>query len=85
MKHVGKRYATDINDLIAPGYTVTDLDVRFSLAKLGLPQTYLQANVTNLFDERYFSTLSTATTSASTTRYTFGAPRAVIGSIHFQF
>lgn len=85
VKHVGKRYATDINDLIAPGYTVTDLDVRFSLAKLGLPQTYLQANVTNLFDERYFSTLSTATTSASTTRYTFGAPRAVIGSIHFQF
>ncbi len=85
VKHVGQRYVTDVNDLIAAGYTTVDLDARFDLAFAGLDKTFFQLNVSNLFNERYFGNLSTGTSSASTTRYTFGAPRTVIGSVHFEF
>lgn len=85
VKHVGRRYATDINDVIAAGYTTVDLDARVGLAPVGLKATYFQLNVSNLFNERYFSNLSTGTNAASTTRYTFGSPRTVIGSVHFGF
>ncbi|MES2022984.1 MAG: TonB-dependent receptor [Pseudomonadota bacterium] len=85
VKHVGRRYATDVNDVIAPGYTTVDLDTRVGLKQLGLPQTYFQLNVANLFNERYFSNLTTGTDSTSTTRYTFGSPRTFVASIHFGF
>ncbi|WP_298813778.1 TonB-dependent receptor [uncultured Sphingomonas sp.] len=85
VKHVGRRYVTDVNDLLVAGYTTVDLDARASLARFGLENTFLQLNVTNLFEERYFGNLSTATSASGTTRYTFGAPRTVIGSIHFAF
>ena len=64
--------------MIAAGYTTVDLDARFSLAPVGLKETYFQLNVSNLFNERYFSNLSTGTNAASTTRYTFGSPRTVV-------
>lgn len=85
VKHVGRRYATDVNDLIAAGYTTVDLDTRVSLASIGLAQTYFQLNVSNLLNARYFSNLSTGTNASSTTRYTFGSPRTVIGSVHLSF
>ena len=85
VKHVGQRYVTDVNDLIAAGYTTVDLDARFDLAFAGLDRTFFQLNVSNLFNARYFGNLSTGTTAASSTRYTFGAPRTVIGSVHFEF
>ncbi len=34
-KHTGDRFVTDVNDLISKGYTLVDLDARFSMASLG--------------------------------------------------
>jgi len=85
VKHTGQRYVTDINDVISGAYTVVDLDVRLSLAFAKLEKTYLQLNVSNLLKERYFGNLSTVTNAAGGPRFTFGAPRSFVGSIHFQF
>ncbi|WP_294219385.1 TonB-dependent receptor [uncultured Sphingomonas sp.] len=95
-KHTGDRWVTDINDLKSSGYTLVDVDARLSLASMGLERTFLQLNVSNILKERYFGNLSTVTnafpytvgnttTSAGSPRFTFGAPRTFIGSIHFQF
>ncbi len=58
-KHVGARFATDLNDLKVPGYSTYDADVRIDLKSLGLKQTYLQFNVINLFDTKYLGSIST--------------------------
>jgi iron complex outermembrane receptor protein len=95
-KHTGDRWVTDINDLKSGGYTLVDVDARLGLGGVGLDRTYLQLNVSNLLKERYFGNLSTVTnafpyttgtttTGAATPRFTFGAPRTFIGSIHFEF
>ncbi len=60
-KYVGRRYATDVNDQIAHSYTVADFDARVDLDFLGLDSSYLQLNVTNLFDERYLGGISSQT------------------------
>ena len=57
-KYVGKRYATDVNDVIVPSYTLFDVDARFSLEDYGLKRTWLQLNVQNLFDEFYYGNIS---------------------------
>ena len=59
-KWVGKRYATDMNDEEVSGYNVTDLDVRYDLPWFNDKGAYVQLNVTNLFDEEYYSTISSA-------------------------
>lgn len=85
-KHTGDRFVTDVNDLVSKGYTVVDLDARLSLAFAGLDKTYFQLNVSNLLDEKYFGNLTTAgSLTSGTPRFTFGAPRTVIGSVHFEF
>ena len=68
-----------------PSGTQKDRCVQLRVTQLGLPQTYFQLNVANLFNERYFSNLTTGTDSTSTTRYTFGSPRTFVASIHFGF
>lgn len=86
VKHTGDRFVTDINDVVSKGYTVVDLDARLSLSFAGLEKTYFQLNVSNLFKERYFGNLTTSSAFATgTPRFTFGAPRTVIGSINFEF
>ncbi|PZU59246.1 MAG: TonB-dependent receptor [Brevundimonas sp.] len=62
-KYVGERWVTDVNDLKVDAYTVVDLDARFDFAPLGFEGTYLQFNVTNLFDEEYFVNLGTRTSA----------------------
>ncbi|MEG3088988.1 TonB-dependent receptor [Sphingomonas sp. PB4P5] len=92
-KRTGSRWVTDVNDLKAAGYTLVDLDARFDLGFAGLDRTFFQLNVSNLLKERYFSNLSTAgnafpigtSTSTGAPRFTFGAPRTFIGSVHFEF
>ena len=56
-KHVGARYTTDVNDEQTNAYNVVDFDVRFDLP-FGSEGTYLQFNVTNLFDAQYYSNIS---------------------------
>lgn len=86
VKHTGDRFVTDVNDIVAKGYTVVDLDARLSLAFAGLEKTFFQLNVSNLFNEKYFGNLTTTSAFATgTPRFTFGAPRTVIGSVNFEF
>jgi iron complex outermembrane receptor protein len=64
-KYVGKRYATDVNDETAPSYTIFDADMRFDLPfvdeMISGKGSYLQFNITNIFDENYFGSISSGT------------------------
>ncbi len=87
-KYVGSRYATDVNDVKVPSYTLVDLDARLSLAQWGAKKTYFQLNVTNLFDEFYFGNISTqinagtiAGVAGANPNFSIGAPRTVMGTL----
>jgi iron complex outermembrane recepter protein len=84
VKRTGKRFLNDINTIELPGYTVVDLDIRYSLADAGLERTYFQLNVTNLFDEVYIGSASGGITTASTF-VNIGPPRAIVGSFIVGF
>ena len=90
-KYTGERWVTDVNDLKVDAYTVVDLDARFDFAPFGLDGTYMQFNVTNLFDEQYYSTLGTrasATPGALGYALPFagvGAPRTVMATLRYAF
>ncbi|RYD26238.1 MAG: TonB-dependent receptor, partial [Lysobacteraceae bacterium] len=85
VKRTGSRWVTDVNDLKSAGYTIVDLDARFDMKRFGLDNTFFQLNVSNLLNERYFGNLSTNTVASNNPRFTFGAPRTFIGSVHFGF
>jgi iron complex outermembrane receptor protein len=59
VKYVTDRFATDLNDIKSQGYTTADLDARFALAKYGMKNSWLQLNVTNLFDTFYLNNIGT--------------------------
>lgn len=93
-KYTGERWSTDVNDEKTPAYSIIDLDVRYNLpfAK----ETYVQLNVTNLFDEEYFGSISsrstasgivtgTGTLSGSAPTYHFGSPRTVQFTLRTEF
>jgi iron complex outermembrane receptor protein len=95
-KYVGKRFSTDVNDETTPAYTVWDLDIRYDMAQVGLPKAYLQLNVTNLADEKYFGSISSGTNTnpiitpggviaSALPFYQIGSPRAVSLSVHAEF
>ncbi|WP_225009452.1 MULTISPECIES: TonB-dependent receptor [Novosphingobium] len=84
-KYVGKRYLTDINDVIAPSYTTVDLDARYRIGKIGRGSAWLQLNVINLFDKQYFANLSTQPQASNNPQVEFGAPRTIVGSINLDF
>lgn len=58
-KYVGDRFATDVNDQVAPAYTIFDADVSIDLEPLGLGETLLQANGINIFGEDFLGNIST--------------------------
>ena len=58
-KYVGDRFATDVNDVRVEDYTLFDLDARLDLSFIGLPRTFIQLNVQNLFDEFWFGNIGT--------------------------
>jgi len=84
VKRTGSRFLNDINTITLPGYTVVDLDVRYSLASAGLERSYFQLNVTNLFDEVYIGSASGGITTASSF-VNIGPPRAIVGSFVVGF
>ncbi len=84
-KWVDKRFATDVNDVVTPAYTLVDLDARLNLKDFGLKKTYLQLNVLNLFDEFYFGNISTQINAAGNPNFSVGYPRTITGSVHFEF
>jgi iron complex outermembrane recepter protein len=90
-KYTGERWITDVNDLQADAFTVVDADARFDFDTLGLPGTYLQVNVTNLFDEDYYANLGTGASSTPGQlgfgrRFaSVGAPRTISATIRYSF
>ena len=85
VKYTGSRFLNDINTQKFAGYTVVDLDVRYSLASFGLPKTAIQLNLTNLFDKFYIGSFSGGLTTANSTNVNFGSPRAISGSLIVGF
>jgi iron complex outermembrane recepter protein len=59
VKYVTDRFATDLNDIKSPGYTVADFDARFALEKYGMKNSWLQINVSNIFDRFYLANIGT--------------------------
>jgi iron complex outermembrane receptor protein len=89
-KHVSSRWATDVNDVKVKGYNVVDLDARVGLDRwFGNNKTFLQLNVTNLFNEHYFGNLSTTINAygggSSAPRFTPTATRAITGTLSVGF
>lgn len=87
-KHVGSRWATDVNDVKSKGYTTVDLDARLKIPQAG-KSTYLQFNLTNVLNERYFGNLSTSINAygnfSSAPRFTPGPPRSFMASLNVGF
>lgn len=82
-KFVGERWTNLVNTEKFPGYTLWDLDARVKLDDFGLKNTYLQANVRNLFDERYLGDISTNLTGTA-----LGQPgyrRTFILTLHVEY
>lgn len=71
----------------APAYTLVNLDLRVPLEKLGAnDRTYLQFNVTNLFDVNYVGGFSGTLLNVGSPRNAYiGAPRAVSGTLVVGF
>ncbi len=84
VKHTGSRWVNDINTVKVDGYTIVDLDIRWSLASFNLDKSYFQINVTNLFDEFYVGGFGGDLTATSP-YVQIGAPRAVSASFIMGF
>lgn len=97
VKRTGPRYINDQNLPVlqnnvavygakTPAYTLVDLDARFSLAALGFnDRTFVQLNVTNLFDKLFVAGFGGNTSNTSVPFAYIGAPRTVSGTINFGF
>ena len=94
-KYTGKRYATDMNDLAVDGYALFDLDMRYKLDAV-LKNSYIQLNIWNLFDKKYYGSLGTQVTAASAATKTLygitnqpygyiGAPRTAQATFRVDF
>ncbi len=86
-KYVGKRFATDLNDLETPSYTVWNGSVRWDLPGLAFLKqgTYAQFNVINLTDEYYFGSISSTVAASNKPSFNVGAPRTFMLSLHTNF
>ncbi|MFZ3484645.1 TonB-dependent receptor [Sphingomonas sp. 3-13AW] len=101
VKYTGPRYINDLNLPLVQtinnvpntevfpakvdGYTLVDLDARVSLEQFGLRQTYFQLNASNLFNKFYVGYVSGSSNNTTIPFVQFGAPRAVSGSLVFNF
>ncbi|MBV8683261.1 MAG: TonB-dependent receptor, partial [Caulobacteraceae bacterium] len=91
-KYTGSRWVTDLNDLKVAGYTVWDLDARVKLDRY-LPGSYIQLNVQNLFNAKYYGSLAGTQPTANTASAFYGsqpyayqgAPRTVVVTLHTAF
>jgi len=78
-KYTGERWITDVNDMKADAFTVVDFDARVDFAPMGFSGTFLQFNVTNVFDEKYYGSLGTRA-SATPGTLGYGVPFGQIGA-----
>jgi iron complex outermembrane receptor protein len=99
VKRTGPRYVNDQNVPIftsgytvypakTPAYTLVDLDARIKLDTLlrGMPQhTYIQLNMTNVFDTLYVGGFTGNTSSSSVPFAFIGAPRTFSAALNIEF
>jgi iron complex outermembrane receptor protein len=64
-KYTGSRWVTDLNDLKVAGFTVWDIHARYKLDRY-LPGSFVQLNVQNLFNKKYYGSLAGTTPTADT-------------------
>ena len=96
VKYISSRFVSDTNDASIPGYAVVGLDARVKLPQMG--KSYLQLNVSNLFDKYYFSRTTTVSNSVAypipgsaltfspSTNFVYtGAPRTIQLTLGMQF
>jgi iron complex outermembrane recepter protein len=96
-KYVGERFATLVNDAVAPDYTVVNFTMRYAFLE-GKEGTYLQLNVNNLTGEKYFGSINNkpitalgtkrangSTEAASAPTYYAGAPATYVVSLRHKF
>jgi iron complex outermembrane receptor protein len=82
-KHVGSRFATDVNDVRVKGYNTLDLDARMSLDEIVHTRgTYLQFNLQNVFDTFYFGNLSTQIRASDNPNFAVGSPRTFSATLN---
>ncbi|MYN43975.1 TonB-dependent receptor [Pseudoduganella sp. FT93W] len=87
-RYTGKRYYTYTNDASVPSFWLANLSAGYKLKAMGgLKDLTLQANVTNLFDKKYLSSIGTNGFQNTDTSHTFqsmltGAPRQVFVSLN---
>ena len=85
-KHVGSRFATDVNDVKVKGYTIVDLDARFSLNDLlNLKHTFVQVNLQNAFNKFYFGNLTTQIRASDNPRFAVATPRTLSATLGVGF
>ena len=85
-KHVGSRFATDVNDVKVKGYNIVDFDARLDLDKLtGLKRTDLRVNLQNVFDKFYFGNLSTQIRASDNPNFAVGSPRTLSATLDIGF
>ena len=85
-KHVGPRFATDVNDVKVKGYNIFDVDARFALDDIvHTKNTYLQFNLQNVFDEFYFGNLSTQIRQNDNPNFAVGSPRTFSATLNVGF
>ena len=64
-KYTSYRYTTDVNDDQTPGFAVFDFDARYDLNLFGYTGSYVQVNVSNIFNRYYLGRISTAVSTAA--------------------
>ncbi|MEA3031348.1 MAG: iron complex outerrane recepter protein [Sphingomonadales bacterium] len=84
-KWVDERFATDDNSILTDDYTTVDVDARLDLGPVGLPDSYVQMNVTNLFNERYFGNISTQINAAANPNFSIGAPQTFMVTLNLAW
>ena len=85
VKYTGERWVTDENDLYTEAYTVVNADAKFDLGYFGHEGTNIAVRVVNLFDEKYFGSISGAVNSNSSTYGYRGAPRTIQATLTYSF
>ena len=95
-KYTGRRFNTDTNDQVIPGFTVADLDVTYTIPGTG-GKTSFSVNGNNIFNTFYYSRSGTASASTvtqlgngntfngSTLFYFVGAPSTWYGTLKVKF
>jgi len=87
-KYTGQRYYTYTNDASVPSFWLANLSAGYKLKSMGgLKDLTLQANVTNLFDKKYLSSIGTNGFTATDPNHTLqsmltGAPRQLFVSLN---